>query len=97
MFLFSGFQGEVIPEPATLEDEPRSGGQLAKIFPENPTGFRRENSIRRQVLPGVRAGRQQPALHLAVRIELEKTLVYSAAKEFVFPRGDRRSDPKSGI
>ncbi len=95
MFLFPGFQGDVIPEPATLEDEAGGGGKLAKIFPENPAGFRRGNSIRRDLLPGVRVRRQQPARYLAVAVQLEKILVYSAAKEFVFPRGQRWADPKS--
>jgi hypothetical protein len=97
MFLSSGFQGDVIPEPPTLEDQAGGGGKLADIFPEDATGFRRGNSIRGDVLPGVRVPRQQFALHLAVRVELEKILVYSAVKEFVFPRGQRRADPKSGM
>ena len=97
MFLFPRFQGDVIPEPSTLEDEARGGGKLANIFPEDPPGFRRGNSIRGYLLRGVGGGRQQFAVHLAVRVDLEKILVYSAAKEFVFPCGQRRADPESGM
>src|SRR4051794_19886220 len=35
MLRFSRFEGDMVPEPATLEHQARGGRELADIFPEN--------------------------------------------------------------
>ena len=97
MLIFARFQGDMMPEPPTLKNQARGRRELANIFAQKPPRLLGEDSV----TPGrpVRARRrwQQFASHLAMPIDLEKVFVYSAAKEFVFPRGQRRSDPKTGI
>ena len=93
MLLFSRFQTDVTPKPAQLENQPRRRCQLANILAKKPPGFLRENSVTVRVS----CGRQQLALDLAMLVNCEKVLAYSAAEAFVFPRGEGRTDPKSGI
>src|SRR3954466_4742901 len=97
MLLLPQFQGNVTPQPAALEHQPRGGCELAKILPKESSRFLRQDSVRRRELVCVRRGRQKLTVHLAVPIDLEKIFVYSATKEFVFPPGQRRTDPKTGI
>ena len=94
MLRFSRFQGDMVSEPATLEHQARGGRELADIFPQNPPGFLREDSVRRG---GFVRGRQQFALHSAMAVDLEKIFVYSAGKKFVFPRGEGRPNPEAGM
>ena len=97
MFLLPGFQGDVTPEPAALEDEARGRGQLANIFPQNPPRFPGVNPIARERLLAAVYRREQLAPDLTLLIDLEQVFVYSAAEEFVFPCGQRRPDPKAGM
>jgi hypothetical protein len=96
MLRFSWLEGDVIPEPATLKNKPGGGGELAKIFPKEPPVFVGHDSVRRRGIVGP-AGRQECAFHMTLGVNREKVFVYSAAKKFVFPLGQRRADPKSGL
>ena len=96
MLIFARFQGDMMPEPATFKNQARGRRELANILAQRPPRFRGEDSVTRGRPLRVRC-RQQFAPHLAMPIDLEKVFVYSAAQEFVFPRGQRRSDPKTGI
>ena len=97
MLVFAWFQTDVTPEPASLEDQPRGGRQLTNIFPKKPPRFLREDSITRGWFVRVRSSWQQFALHLAMLVNGEKVFAYSAAEKFILPRGQRRTDPKTGI
>ena len=97
MFGCTRFQGDMVPEPATFEDQARGRCELANILAQKPPRFLGEDSVTPGRPVRVRRRWQQFAPHLAMPIDLEKVFVYSAAKEFVFPRDQRRSDPKTGV
>ena len=97
MFGCARFQGDMMPEPATFEDQARGRCELANILAQKPPRFLREDPVAPGRFLRVNRRRQQSAFRLAMPIDLEKVFVYSAAKEFVFPGGERWSDPETGI
>ncbi len=44
LLLFARFQGDMTPEPATLENEARGGRKLTNVFPEKSPPFLGEDS-----------------------------------------------------
>lgn len=85
-------QDYVPAQPSLLEDEPRRGGELAKVLAQKTRRFLREKPIGLRLGLRIHGRLQKFARHLAAIIDLKQIVLQGAQKKFRFPLGERRTE-----